>query len=351
MQRQTSPIYDPGVQADDRDLLCLHRNENLFIDTDWLQTLVRQSLESSSPARYPDAASTPLRVALAEFYAVEPDNVFVGNGADEVLSDLLALLRRRFAALATLDVCFKIYDLLADRFEYERRTIPGDTFSTGRIGASPGLGLAVVDSPNAITGNRLKWEELRLLAEPEGSFLIWDNVYGEYAADTLPRDLPDNVIFVRSFSKCYGLAGLRIGYCIGHAGLIRELLQRKDAFNVNSVAQRAALAALANKDPFLRAVQQTVACRTELVTRLRARGFTPMESGGNFVLATHAGLPAGALQHELLKRRIAVRRFPGAPTDNYVRITVPPREAMDQLTAALDEILEHAEAAKTSTSS
>ena len=351
MKRQPSPVYDPGVQADDQDLLCLHRNENLFIDTDWLLTLVRQSLERASPVRYPDATSTALRVALAESYGVEPDNVFVGNGADEVLSDLLALLRRRFAAMATLDVCFKIYDLLADRFEYERQTIPGDTFSTGRIDAAAGLGLSVVDSPNAITGNRLTWEQLRPLAEPEDSFLIWDNVYGEYAADVLPPDLPDNVVFVRSFSKFYGLAGLRIGYCIGDARLIKELLQRKDAFNVNSVAQRAALAALAHQDQFSRAAQESVTCRTELMTRLRSRGFSARESGGNYVLVTHADLPAVVLQEELLKRRIAVRRFAGVPTDNYLRITVPPGEAIDQLTVALDAILEHAEAAKTATPS
>jgi histidinol-phosphate aminotransferase len=351
MPRHAPSVYDPGVQVDDQDLLCLHRNENLFIDTDWLQTLVRQSLERVSPVRYPDAASTPLRVALAESYDVEPDNVFVGNGADEVLSDLLGLVRHRFAAMATLDVCFKIYDLLADRFEYERRTIPGDTFSTGRIVAAADPGLSVVDSPNAITGNRLTWEELRPLAEPEGSFLIWDNVYGEFAGDSLPQDLPENVVFVRSFSKFYGLAGLRVGYCIGHARVIGELLQRKDAFNVNSVAQRAALAALAHQDQFSRAVQEAVSSRTELVSLLRARGFTSMNSGGNYVLVTHAELPAVVLQEELLKRRIAVRRFAGAPTDNYLRITVAPREAIDRLTTALDEILEHAEAARTATSS
>jgi histidinol-phosphate aminotransferase len=342
MQPQTTSIYDPGVQVVDEELLCLHRNENLFLDTDWLQTLVRAAVERAAPVRYPDAASTPLRVALAESYDVEPDNVFVGNGSDEVLSDLLGLLRRRFDTMATLDVCFKVYDLLSDRFQYARQIIPGDTFHTGRILPAAGQRLAVVDSPNAITGNRLTWEELRRLAEPEGSFLIWDNAYGEFAGDTLPSDLPENVVFVRSFSKFYGLAGLRVGYCIGHPRVIGELLRHKDAFNVNSVAQHAAIAALAQNERLSQAVQSMVACRTELLARLSARGFTAGNPAGNHVLATHADVPAAVLVEELLKDRIAVRRFPGYPTDNYIRITVPPSADLDRLTIALDRILSEA---------
>ncbi len=342
MRQQATSIYDPGVHVDDQDLLCLHRNENLFVDTDWLQTLVRESLERTAPERYPDSASTPLRVALAKSYDVAPDNVFVGIGSDEVLSDLVGLLRRRFDTMATLDVCFKVYDLLSDRFQYERQIIPGDTFHTGRILPAAGQRLAVVDSPNAITGNRLMWEELRRLAEPEGSFLIWDNAYGEFAGDALPSDLPANVVFVRSFSKFYGLARLRVGYCIGHAGVIAELMRHKDAFNVNSVAQHAAVAALAQKERLSKAAQSMVACRTELVARLTARGFTAGNPAGNHVLATHADLPSAVLVDELLKDKIAVRRFAGDPTDNYIRITVPPSADLDRLTIALDRILSEA---------
>lgn len=349
MQRRASSIYDPGVQGDSPDLLCLHRNENLFIDAEWLQALVRESLDRASLTQYPDAASTPVRAALAKSYGVETDNVFVGNGSDEVLSDLLALLRHQFSTMATLDVCFKVYDLLSDRFDYERRTIPGDTFRTGRIETTGAPGLAVIDSPNAITGNRLSWDTLRPLVASGDSFLIWDNAYGEFAGDTLPPNLPDNVVFVRSFSKFYGLAGLRVGYCIGHPRVIATLLQRKDAFNVNSVAQHAAVAALAQRDRLLQATQSMVTCRSDLLARLNARGFMSHNPSGNYVLTTHAGLSAVFLQDELLKRRIAVRRFAGAPTDNYIRITVPRQEALDRLTTALDEILEHAGTATTAT--
>lgn len=349
MPQDARSIYDPGVHVDNRDLLCLHRNENLFIDSQWLAALVAQSLEQAAVLRYPDAASQNLRVALARSYGVDADNVFVGNGSDEVLSDLLAFLRHQFSTMATLDVSFKVYDLLADRFGYERRTIAGDTFTSGRIEPETHLGLAVVDSPNAITGQRLDWAELRRLAEPDDSFLIWDNAYGEFAGDTMPDDLPENAVFVRSFSKFYGLAGLRVGYCIGHRRLIGELMLRKDAFNVNSVAQHAALAALAQKDRLSEAAQRMINCRSELTARLSARGFTWHTPAGNYVLASHAVLPAAMLQDELLKRRIAVRRFAGNPTDNYIRVTVPPPDAIDQLTAALDEILEHAGDSRTAT--
>jgi histidinol-phosphate aminotransferase len=339
MQRSSTSTYDPGVQVSGENILCLHRNENLFVGRDWTVETAREIVADAAIAEYPEPTSLPLRQALAEVYGVGPENVFVGNGSDEVLSDLLGLLRGRFDTMGLLDVHFKIYDLLADRFGYRVRTIPGKTFQTGRIAADGWQGLAVVDSPNAITGNHLDWQDLRPLATAD-SFLIWDNAYGEFAGDQLPPDLPANVVMVRSFSKFFALAGLRVGYCIAEPDLIGDLLAAKDAFNVNGFAQRMALAALDQRDRFSQLAQEILVCREELATRLLAMNFEVREPGGNYLFVTHPDFTAERLQQELLTRRIAVRRFAERPTANYVRITVPPWDGVEELMAALEEIFE-----------
>ena len=202
---QFSSRDDPGVQVTgDDDVLSLHRNENLFVDREWTVETAQRLVEQAAISTYPEATSLPLREALAELYGVETENVFVGNGSDEVLSDLLSLLRRSHDAVSCLDIHFKVYPMLAERLGYRLDALPGDTFTTGRIDASDFRGLALVDSPNGITGRRALPEDLFALADNDDSFLIWDNVYGEYAHDEKRRRLRENVAFVRSFSKFYG---------------------------------------------------------------------------------------------------------------------------------------------------
>lgn len=334
-----SSSYDPGVEAGPDDVLSLHRNENLFVGRDWTVDAARELVERAHIANYPDAASLPLREALAEAYGVSADMIFVGNGADEVLSDLLGVLRRDHDALSLLDVRFGVYDLLAERLGFATRVLPGDTFATGRIESAGFSGLAVVDSPNAITGASIAPADLFALAADPASFLIWDNVYGEYAGDSLPDPLPGNVAFVRSFSKYYGLAGLRVGYCIARRDLIAEMIARKDAFNVNSFAQVMAQQALARRDDFAAQRDALVAGRAELVAALSKLGFAVKPSDAVAVLASHPELPGIALQDALLAEGIAVRRFEGPLTADWIRITVAPAADRERLLAALGVIL------------
>ena len=333
-----SSAYDPGVQVSGDDVLSLHRNENLFIGPEWTVATAQRLVEQAAISSYPEATSLALREALAEFNGVEPANVFVGNGSDEVLSDLLSLLRRSHDAVSCLDVHFKVYPMLAERLAFRLDALPGDTFETGRVDASGFRGLALIDSPNGITGRRTRPEDLAALADDDGSFLIWDNVYGEYAYDEAPT-LRKNVAFVRSFSKFYALAGLRVGYCIADADLVADMLARKDAFNVNGFAQVMALEALRRHDEFAALRDQLVACRGKLEKGLEELGFRVPPSEFVAVLATHAEHGAEHIQAELLERGVAVRRFADPETANYVRITIAPDPQRERLFTALREIV------------
>jgi len=332
--------YDPGSQVTEGDHVCLHRNENLFIDDAWGEARLQSSLRNVSLSTYPDPTYLDLRTDLAALYNVEPRNVFVGNGSDEVLADLLALLRERYDSVHLLDACFRVYYMLAARLAYRVEVLPGETFLRDRIEADGAPRLAVVDSPNAITGRLAEPAELRGLAEPEGSFLIWDNAYGEYSDDGFPVPWATNVVLVRSFSKFYGLAGARLGYCIADADLVSELMDRKDVFNVNVFAQTLAREALRRRPEFLPLVAQTIECRELLVSELEALGFAVHPPSANYVLATHPKYDAEAIRAALLERGIAVRRFDGPLTGDHIRITVPRKPVIEHLIDQLTELLE-----------
>ncbi len=331
--------YDPGVEANPSDVLCLHRNENLFVGPDWSIETAQRMVAHAHIASYPEATSLLLREALAKRHGVDPDSIFVGNGADEVLSDLLGVLHPRFDALHTLNVRFKVYDMLAERLGFELKVLPGNAFETGRVDTMGFQGLAVIDSPNAISGGSVAREDLDALAAAPDSYLIWDNVYGEYAGDEPPRPLPSNVAVVRSFSKYYALAGLRIGYCIADAALVKQMLACKDAFNVNSFGQIMALEALRQEDSFREQRDQLVAGRQLLVRGLEDLGFRVMPSHSVAVLVSHPAHSATEIQQELLKRKIAVRHFTDEATNNFVRITASPSATQDRLLAALADVV------------
>lgn len=331
--------YDPGVEVSGEDVLSLHRNENLFVGPEWSIETARRLVPAAGISSYPDSTSGPLRAALGEHYGVGAENVFVGNGSDEVLADLLALQRASWDELWTLDVCFGVYPMLAERLGFRRRELPGRTFETGRVESAGFRGLAVVDSPNGMTGARLPAEDVLALARDQRSFLVWDNVYGEYAGDHYPAECPENVAFVRSFSKFYGLAGLRIGYCIADADLVARLLERKDAFNVNGMAQAMALEALRRHAEFEALRDRLLGAREDLCRALEALGLDVRRSEIVAILARHPGLTAAELQRALLQHRIAVRHFARGPISDWVRITVAPDEPRARLLAALEEIL------------
>ena len=331
--------YDPGVQIEAREALCLHRNENLFVSPDWTIKTARDMIERAAIGSYPDANSDSLRTALAELYGVEQGNIFVGNGSDEVLADLLGLLRPKYDSVHCLDACFKVYDMLAERMNFKQEVLPGDTFHTGHIQTENFNGLALIDSPNALTGRSVPKSEILKLANNPEAFLIWDNVYGEYAGDELPTPIAKNTVYVRSFSKFYGLAGLRVGYCIADADLISALLDRKDVFNVNGFGQVMALEAIKRRAEFEVLRDELVACRVELVEKLQNLGFEVPPTNYVAVLATHPDFSAEHLQTELLERKVVVRRFPGEVTANFIRITVSPRETMQHFLQVLAEIV------------
>ncbi len=330
--------YDPGPELAGGDALWLHRNENFFVPRSLHAELSGSVLSQVALHAYPDATSRPLREELARLHGVQVENIFVGNGSDEVLAYLFQFLRSRYDTVATLDIGYQVYPLLAERYGFARVELGGDTFKTGEARAPERPCLIAVDSPGSISGSRVRMESLTALAADERSFLIWDNAYGEYVGERVDAlGLRANVAVVRTLSKYYGLAGLRVGYCVAEAGLVAALLARKDVFNVSGLSQAIALAALQRQDRFRAAHAQLLEVRSALVRGLEALGFTVRPPSANFVLASPPKQNAVAVQKRLAAAGISVRRFALPGVDAWLRITVPPAEQLERLLRGLSD--------------
>lgn len=326
--------YDPGSRQTGDGWLSLHRNENLAAQPFWKQVNIPGIVSASDLCTYPDSTAIALRTEIAKLYGVTADNIFLGNGSDEVLSILLARARRTRSRLITWEAGYRVFDLLGFRYGFNICRIPADQLF--QLKASDLTGAQVVlDSPNAITSCSQYQTRLPELAQVCDGHLIWDNCYGDFENDSFPLPPCAKSVVVRSFSKFYGLAGLRIGYCIADASLVAELLSLKDVFNVDAVAQAFGLIALGHHASFRALAAEMGQVRHELTDRLRQLDFATTKSRTNFVFARHRTLPAKTICDRLRKERILVRHFDHPFVNDGIRITVPPRALFPQLLDAL----------------
>lgn len=314
MSGLTDKIYDAGPDRMGDSFIPLHRNENLFVDRSFLQELAEQAIKEVNFSSYPDSASLSLRKAIGESYGYAPEEVYVGNGADGVLSDLLLLLREDYEEVGTQPITYRVYPYLFNRYKFKQKLFTETS------------GLWVIDSPNSITGETFDFS----LGSPE--FLIWDNVYGEYMTDSIPEEKRAlNQVRIRSFSKFYALASLRIGYCFARRDLVSRLLRRKDVFNVNGLAQKMGELVLRNRKYFESLIPKMKESKKKLTNGLHQMGFSTSAGIANFVWATHPYLNMNALEKELRQASLVVRRFDEPLLENFIRITVPPLATVDLL--------------------
>ncbi|CUX52536.1 pyridoxal phosphate-dependent aminotransferase [Agrobacterium fabrum] len=340
-----SVSYDAGRVVEGTGWIALHKNENHFISPTWAERALLENANIRFDC-YPDPFSSGIREELAKLYGVDSSNIYVGNGSDGVLADILALLRLRFERINLPDVGYKVYDILAARFNYGVRRYRN---IVGEKEASSLSGLSVIDSPNAITGAIVPASLYKNIADASANFVIWDNCYGDFENRRLqiPNDM-SNMAIVRSFSKYYGLAGLRIGYCIASPELVSSLNQIKDVYNVNGVAQAVAIRALTNPNEFEASAARMLQVRKQLQNLLSRYGFDFVEPHGNFIFTSHPKITGASLQKHFEDFNILVRRFDYPETENWLRITVPSEAHIERLADAVQSSTAAAECAQLS---
>jgi histidinol-phosphate aminotransferase len=351
MSRFWSPIvhdlqpYVPGEQPKAGDLVKLNTNESPIGPSPRVLEAVRA--EAADTLRlYPDPGATALRNALAAYHKVRPEQVFVGNGSDEVLAHIFAGLLKHDGKLLFPDVTYSFYPVYCRLFGIAFETVPLDADLRIRVGDyDRPAGAIILPNPNAPTGIALPRSEIAALlkAHPDKPVVI-DEAYVDFGGETaipLIAEHP-NLLVVQTMSKSRALAGLRIGVAIGDAGLIEALVRIKDSFNsypLGRPAQAGAIASLQDEAFFQASRATVIASRERLTAGLQALGMQVLPSSANFVFASHGARDGAELAAELRHRGILVRHFNKPRIAPYLRITVGTDEQNDRLLAAIADIL------------
>ena len=284
--------------------------------------------------------SIKLRTAIADLHDCDVANVFVGNGADE----LLALCTRAFVenegTVGYFDPSYSLYPVLSEIRDVAKAPVELDPGFGFVMPSDSACSLFFMTNPNAPTSMLYSKTDIEKFCSDFKGVVLLDEAYIDFSEDNcidVALTSP-NVIVARTLSKSYSMAGLRLGYAVGDALLIEALNKIKDSYNLNAITQKLALAAVLDQDHMRANVERIKATRSRFSTELEHLGFMVVPSQTNFIWAKPAGISAAALYEELYKRRILIRYFPGAKTEDFVRITIGTDQEIDELLGVLKDI-------------
>ncbi|PLA75166.1 histidinol-phosphate transaminase [Hydrogenovibrio sp. SC-1] len=321
--------YVPGEQPKGDSLIKLNTNENPYPPSPSVHTAINTQLAADKLRLYPDPNADLLKSALAKTYQLSEQQVFVGNGSDEVLAHAFLALLKQDQAILFPDISYSFYPVYCGLYEIDYETIPLDKdFAINPEDYQKPNGGIIFPNPNAPTGRLLTLDAIeRILKYNPDSVVVVDEAYidfGGVSASALINQYP-NLLVVQTFSKSRSLAGLRVGYALGHVDLIEALERVKNSFNSYPLDQLAivgAVAALEDNDYFKSCCQQIIKTRQTLTEFLQQQGFEVLPSAANFVFARHPHYDAAKLANQLREQSIIVRHFKHGRIDQFLRITI-----------------------------
>ena len=338
--------YVPGEQPKDKRYVKLNTNENPYPPSPKVAEAVAE-VAASDLRLYPDPECAALKQALAEFYDLRSEQVFVGNGSDEVLAfSFLAFMDEDTPAVFP-DITYSFYPVYGKFFENRCRIVPvKEDFTIPLEELRKNDGTVVLTNPNAPTGIGLPLTEIeRLLQANRDHVVILDEAYidfgGESAVGLIPRY--ENLLVIQTFSKSRSLAGMRAGFALGQESLIAALNAVKNSVNsytLDRLALAAAKAAVEDREYFYDTCRRIAKTRETTTGKLRELGFSVLPSQANFVFAAHDRVPGKRLFQRLRQEGVLVRYFDKPRIDNFLRITIGTDEEMEILIEVLEKILE-----------
>lgn len=337
--------YVPGEQPKLPNLIKLNTNENPYPPSPRALEAIHAATENSLRL-YPDPNSDQLKEVIARHHGVERSHVFVGNGSDEVLAHVFMGLLKHTQPLLFPDITYSFYPVYCGLYGIPYQTIPLDAdFSIRVDDYAQANGGIIFPNPNAPTGRALPVSAIRhLLQRNPDSVIVVDEAYVDFGAESaipLTQSFP-NLLVIHTLSKSRSLAGLRVGFAIGHPDLIEALERIKNSFNsypIDRLALAGAVAAMEDQAHFDQTRHAVMETRTHLVDALQALGLEVVPSQANFVLARHPQRDGATLASALRSRNIIVRHFKLPRIDAYLRITIGTDAECAALVDALRESL------------
>jgi histidinol-phosphate aminotransferase len=335
--------YLPGEQPRDSNTVKLNTNENPYPPSPQVEARLGAAV-GEGLRRYPDAAASGVRQRLSKLFDFPQEQFVVGNGSDELLNIAVRCFAGAGDPVAFATPSYPYYTKLIDLQAARAVTVEFDeTYQLPAALAETNAVLTFVPNPNSPSGTVVSSEALEQLAQKLSGILVIDEAYvdfsGKGALDLVRRY--DNVIVMRTLSKSFSLAGMRIGFCLASPEICAGLWKVKEHYNVNSLSQVAAEAALDDIEWMRSNAERIVRTRERLTSTLREWGFHVWDSAANFVLARAAsGVEAANLYTVLRDRGILVRYFSDNPRlSNCLRISIGTDEEIDQLLAEMKTLL------------
>ncbi|STQ89534.1 histidinol-phosphate transaminase [Iodobacter fluviatilis] len=338
---RTLTPYVPGEQPKLSNLIKLNTNENPYGPSPKVLQAMQGEL-GDTLRLYPDPNGDHLKAAIAAYHGVDKSQVFLGNGSDEVLAHAFAALLKHDAPLLFPDISYSFYPVYCGLYGIDYRLVPLTAdFAINIDDYDQPCGAIIFPNPNAPTAKLLSVEAVETLLQrhPQQVVLV-DEAYidfGGVSAIALVNRYP-NLLVVQTLSKSRSLAGLRVGFAIGHADLIEALERVKNSFNsypLDKAALAGAAASFADEAYFQQTCRAIIATREHLSQAMEQMGFEVLPSAANFIFARHPDYDAAQLAAALRERSIIVRHFKQNRIDQFLRISI----GTDKECAALIEAL------------
>jgi len=339
--------YVPGEQPQDRQYLKLNTNESPFPPSPRIEGFLRD-FDIEALRRYPDPEFSKLRKRIAVRFGIKQDQVFVGNGSDEVLAfSFFSFFDSSQGKLLFPEFTYSFYSVYCDFFGIEYEKIPLtkefqinlDDFLETRNACG-----VIFSNPNAPTGLLVPYEKVSDLLEkfPGDRVVVIDEAYIDFGGDSAVglMDKYPNLLVIRTFSKSYCLAGLRLGFAMGNERLIQALFAAKDSFNsypVDMLAQSIGEIAISHESYYSAIQNKIISNREVLAHALKENGWEVLDSKANFVFVRKEGMTGKEIYLKLKQRGILVRYFDVSGIMDFVRITIGSRDQMDALLGEINQ--------------
>jgi histidinol-phosphate aminotransferase len=341
--------YVPGEQPKLSQLIKLNTNESPYGPSP--KALAAIAAANTEGLRlYPDPNSDALKQSIAKLHGLTANQVFVGNGSDEVLAHVFLGLLKHEDPILFPDITYSFYPVYCKLYGIAFDNIPlSDDFSISidnylkkNNGRNGGI---IFPNPNAPTGRALPLKDIEtLLQSNKDSVVVIDEAYVDFGTSSAVLLIKqyNNLLVTHTLSKSYALAGLRVGYAVGHPDLIEALERVKNSFNsypIDKLAMAGAMAAIEDQDYLNKISQAVIKTRGNLIESLNTLGFETIPSSANFIFTKHPKHDAAKLSAALREKHIIVRHFKLPRIDQYLRITIGTDEQCDALVKAIKEII------------
>ncbi|OOM74533.1 histidinol-phosphate aminotransferase [Clostridium puniceum] len=342
--RELEP-YVPGEQPKDKKYIKLNTNENPYPPSKKVIEAMKNAVNDDLKL-YPDPTCSDFIDELASYYNLDKDQIFIGNGSDEVLAFSFMAFFSKDRKILFPDISYSFYIVYAQLLNLDYKMIKLDeNFDVPLEEFKRPNGGVIIPNPNAPTGKYIYIEELKKLVEAnKDSVVIIDEAYVDFGGESMIKFIKDydNLLVIQTLSKSRSLAGLRVGFALGNKDLIEGLNRIKNSINsytIDRLALIGSVEAIRDEEHFQETTKKIISTRKKTIKDLEGLGFTVLESKSNFVFASHKEISGKILYEKLKDNGVLVRHFNKERINNFLRITIGTDEEMAVLIKKLKLIL------------